>query len=91
MKIILVGRDSAVTGQRSLSPLQSVIDPPAPSMTGTRERKSYGCTKPPTKSVIVVKNSFIQAVNACYIDCSYSTNMITVFHFPKIVLATIVM
>jgi len=30
MKIILVGRDSAVTGQWSLSPLQSVIDPPAP-------------------------------------------------------------
>jgi hypothetical protein len=72
VKTILVGRDSAVTGQWRLSPLQSVIDPPAPSMTGTRERKSYGCTKPPTKSVIVVKNSFIQAVNACYIDCSYS-------------------
>ena len=44
MESILVGRDSAVTDQWSLSPLQSVIDPPAPSMTGTRERKSYGCT-----------------------------------------------
>jgi hypothetical protein len=44
MSIILVGRDSEVTGQWSLFPSQSVIDPPAPSMTGTNERKSYGCT-----------------------------------------------
>jgi hypothetical protein len=42
--IILVGRDSEVTGQWSLFPSQSVIDPPAPSITGTNDRKSYGCT-----------------------------------------------
>jgi hypothetical protein len=67
MKIILVGCDSAVTGQWSLSPLQSVINPPAPSMTGTRARKSYGCTN----TINYHSKTFIHTGSRCKLAASF--------------------
>lgn len=42
---ILVAGENGEASQVSLSPFQSVMMPPAPSMTGTNARKSYGWNK----------------------------------------------
>lgn len=41
-KDILVAIENGEASQNSLSPFQSVMTPPAPSITGTSARKSYG-------------------------------------------------
>lgn len=42
---VLVAHESGEATQWSWFPFQSVITPPAPSITGISERKSYGCEK----------------------------------------------
>jgi hypothetical protein len=42
---VLVALESGEATQWSWFPFQSVITPPAPSITGISERKSYGCEK----------------------------------------------
>lgn len=41
-RYILVAIESGEASQNSLSPFQSVMTPPAPSITGINARKSYG-------------------------------------------------